>query len=143
MADDEEAGLVVTGIDYAAITIRRQGGSYMLYQSYCPNAETGGKEQRTSMVSLPSNTVYLRVQVTNRDSAQAAPGLRNTASSSRYGNATCVFSYSTDGVQFITLGPAVAARKGKWIGARVGLFAQSTATKYEYGFADFDWFRVE
>ena len=34
-------------------------------------------------------------------------------------------------------------RQGKWVGAKVGLFATGTGKSREYGYADFDWFRVE
>ena len=35
------------------------------------------------------------------------------------------------------------ARPGRWIGAKVGLFAVRTTPGGEYGYADYDWFRVE
>ncbi|MGI9069085.1 MAG: hypothetical protein ACR2HX_22115 [Pyrinomonadaceae bacterium] len=41
------------------------------------------------------------------------------------------------------MGEAFNARKGKWIGARIGIFAVGTGKTREMGYADFDWFRVE
>jgi hypothetical protein len=35
------------------------------------------------------------------------------------------------------------ARPGRWIGAKVGLFAVRSGPTSENGYADFDWFRVE
>jgi len=34
-------------------------------------------------------------------------------------------------------------KKGKWIGAKVGIFALRKGITYVTGYADFDWFRVE
>jgi len=67
----------------------------------------------SSTLPVQANTPYLRVEVTP--------------------HAICRFSTSTDGKHFTRAGPPFAARPGKWIGAKVGLF----------GRADFDWFRVE
>ena len=68
------------------------------------------------------NTFYLRVQV-----AQGA---------------VCHFSYSADGQSFVPVGEPFTAREGRWIGAKVGLFAVRTGQTREYGYADFDWFRL-
>ena len=50
---------------------------------------------------------------------------------------------STDGAAFQSLGEPFTARPGRWIGAKVGLFAVRSGRAAEYGNADFDWFRVE
>ena len=55
----------------------------------------------------------------------------------------CRFHYSTDGATFQEIGEPFAARQGRWIGAKVGLFALGSAMVREYGYADFDWFRME
>jgi hypothetical protein len=57
--------------------------------------------------------------------------------------AACRFSYSADGSNFIPLGTPFNARKGKWIGAKIGLFAIRTGRTRETGYADIDWFRIE
>jgi beta-xylosidase len=53
------------------------------------------------------------------------------------------FSYSTDGTNFTPAGESFTARAGRWIGAKVGLFAVRSGPTSENGYADFDWFRVE
>ena len=55
----------------------------------------------------------------------------------------CIFSYSIDGVEYKQLGEPFAAKKGKWIGAKVGLFALRNGKVYESGYADVDWFRID
>jgi hypothetical protein len=58
-------------------------------------------------------------------------------------DAACTFSYSNDGIVFSSIGETFTAAKGKWIGARVGLFAIRTGRVRETGYADVDWFRFE
>ena len=35
------------------------------------------------------------------------------------------------------------AKPGRWIGAKVGLFALGKQPAAEFGYADYDWFKVE
>jgi len=46
------------------------------------------------------------------------------------------------GSKFTTIGVPFVARQGRWIGAKVGIFALGGAQTRETGYADFDWFRV-
>jgi hypothetical protein len=48
-----------------------------------------------------------------------------------------------DGKLFTPLGEVFTAAAGRWIGAKVGLFATRNSAGGESGYADFDWFRVE
>jgi hypothetical protein len=54
------------------------------------------------------------------------------------------FSFSDDGETFAALGEAFQAQPGRWVGAKVGLFAQRGSERSrESGYADVDWFRIE
>ena len=57
--------------------------------------------------------------------------------------AVCNFSVSADGIEFTPVGDTFQAKPGRWIGAKVGLFAAEAAPEVEAAYADFDWFRVE
>ena len=48
-----------------------------------------------------------------------------------------------DGVAFTEIGTPFVAKPGRWIGAKVGLFALSSKPAAEFGYADYDWFKVE
>jgi hypothetical protein len=48
-----------------------------------------------------------------------------------------------DGKIFNQIGESFTARPGKWIGAKVGIFALGTGAAGERGYADFDWFRMQ
>jgi hypothetical protein len=54
----------------------------------------------------------------------------------------CHFEYSRDGRKFRPIGESFQAKKGVWIGAKVGLFSLSPNVVPSAGYADFDWFRV-
>lgn len=58
-------------------------------------------------------------------------------------NAVCTFSYSADGKVFLPVGEPFTAQKGRWIGAKVGLFAVRTGKIRETGYVDIDWFRID
>jgi beta-xylosidase len=121
--DGERAGLLIMGIDYAYLAIAMKSGSAVLTQVVCSNADRGTSEREVASAAAGSNTVYLRARVTN--------------------GAVVNFFYSTDGVAFVPLGEAFQARAGKWTGAKVGLFATREGSAREFGYADFDWFKVE
>jgi beta-xylosidase len=121
--DDEKTGLIVMGLDYAYLSVKKRPDGLYVSQTVCKDAESHAPEKESPGVPLKSNTFYLRVQVMK--------------------DAVCNFSYSADGTKFSPVGEPFTARKGKWIGAKVGLFAVRTGKTRETGYADFEWFRVE
>ncbi len=123
IAGGEKAGLIVMGTDYADITIRKTADGYQVTQSVCRNADRGAAEEETAPVALRSGEIELRVQVSD--------------------GAVCQFSYSAGGAPFVNLGEQFTARPGRWIGAKVGLFAVRSGAMGESGYADVDWFRVD
>jgi len=52
------------------------------------------------------------------------------------------FSYSFDGKEFRPIGEPFQAQPGIWIGAKMGVFAGGVTDHGEFGYADFNWFRV-
>ena len=120
-ADNERTGLIIMGLDYAYIALKRTAKGFFISQSICKDADRGTDEKETQTSAISGQTFYLRVTVNN--------GL-------------CRFSYSTDGAKFVALGEPFTPRQGRWIGAKVGIFAVGGAPTRETGYADFDWFRV-
>jgi beta-xylosidase len=121
--DDEETGLIVMGLDYAYVSVRKKPEGLFVSQTVGKEAEGGAPGKAGPGIALKSNTFYLKVKVSQ--------------------NAVCSFSYSGDGKLFLPIGESFTARKGKWIGAKVGLFAVRTGKTRETGYADVDWFRIE
>lgn len=123
-AEGEKMGLVMMGLDYAYLAATYQGGQLQLAQITCLKADKGGAETSSPPVTVPTGPpLYLRVAV--------RPGAR------------CQFSYSLDGRQFTPLGSEFAAREGKWVGAKMGVFCLSPGAAATAGYADVDWWRVE
>ena len=142
-SSDEETGLIVMGIDYAYLGLKKTDAGLVVYQSVCIDAEHGKPEIHSSEESIRTNTVYFKVKVENVLPTSSDFKIYNTAQNSKWGNAKCSFSYSVDGKYFKQIGIAFAARNGKWIGSTVGLFALRKGKTYETGYVDFDWFRIE
>jgi beta-xylosidase len=122
-ADGDKTGLLIFGSDYAYLAVQKRGEKLELSPAECKNADRGSGEVEGQPVTAPSATVYLRVHV----SAQGQ----------------CQFSYSFDNAKYSPIGAPFQAKKGAWIGAKVGLFATQKEPGAENGYVDFDWFRVE
>jgi beta-xylosidase len=123
LADGDKAGLVIFGSDYAYLAVQKRGEKLELSLTTCKNADRGGAEIGGQAVTAPSATVYLRVHVSPQ--------------------AQCQFSYSFDGTNYSPVGAPFQAKKGAWIGTKMGLFATQKEPGAENGYVDFDWFRVE
>jgi len=122
--EGERAGLVVFGSDYATLAFARRGGEHVLVQSVCKGANTGARERDIATLRAPSATLWLRARVLEGGRTE--------------------LSYSDDGNAFAAVGEPFQAQPGRWVGAKVGLFAmRSGEPAREVGYADVDWFRVE
>jgi len=121
--EGDRTGLIVMGDDYATLELAKSGNQLYLSQVVCKNADEGAEETIEERVELPSGELALRVSVEE--------------------GAVCHFGYSVDGKRFKNLGEPFTATAGRWIGAKVGLFATSTEKTNDSGYADYDWFRIE
>ncbi|RPI02628.1 MAG: hypothetical protein EHM64_13650 [Ignavibacteriae bacterium] len=89
----------------------------------CHDADKGNRETNQTDIFYHGSSIFLRVHVET--------------------DAVCRWSYSIDGKDFISVGTTFTARKGLWIGAKIGLFAVSPEKENSSGRADYDWFKVE
>ena len=116
------AGLVVMGADYAYVAVRHAGDTYVLEQVRTLDARSGAEEETVERINLGQRRdATLRAEVGERALVQ--------------------FAYSLDGVEFTPIGEPFQAQQGRWIGAKIGLFALRAAD--EPGYADFDEFRLQ
>ncbi|WP_187263727.1 glycoside hydrolase family 43 protein [Pontibacter beigongshangensis] len=119
---NERAGLIVMSDSYAHLSlVSKKDGLYLAYTKG-EKAEKGIPDKEELLGKVKSNEIYFRVDVDK--------------------GAVCQFSYSEDGSQFKLVGTPLAAKPGKWIGAKVGLFAVRQDKINDAGYADFDWFRI-
>jgi beta-xylosidase len=135
-AEGETFGLVVFGLDYAYVGVRRTAAGYAVVAALAADADRGtaGRELAPP-APLGGGPVYLRATVTNPGGDTARVQL----------------AYSTDGRRYVDAGPPFVAREGRWVGAKVGLFALAPAPAAgdvrgggarPRGHADVDYFRV-
>lgn len=127
-------GLIMMGLDYSAIVVRRVGDKFQLQRLTCFKADKGSAETTEILATLEPTAVdpvdyepaiyeslYLRLSVDD--------GLVK-------------FYYSLDGDNFIDAGSTFQMREGKWIGAKFGFVANEPSQKGVMGFLDIDWIRV-
>jgi beta-xylosidase len=120
--DGEKIGLLIMGLDYSFLSVKKQNGELYLSQVICKEADKKGVEGESESVKLKNNTFYLQVKV-------------------RKGG-ICDFFYSENGVKFIAMGSSFVAKEGKWIGAKIGFLALRNGIINDAGSVDIDWFRV-
>lgn len=120
---NDRTGLMLFGSDYAFIgLVKKDSGIFMSY-NICINAEKGMRERETIANKMNSSNVWLKMIVSK--------------------NATASFAFSEDGITFTKLPQSFTAKPGKWVGAKIGLFASSTTKTNNTGYVNVDWFRIE
>lgn len=117
----DRAGLVLMGKDYGALALVKTEHGVVLRQVLCLSADLGTIEKTMAEVPVSEDNLYLRVAVSD---------------------GSVSFSYSVDGNEFRPIGEKFTAQPGVWVGAKVGIFASGVIDHGEFGYADFDWFRV-
>ncbi len=134
----EKTGLVVMGLDYAALTVENTESGLKLSQVVCKKADKGNTEKENASVSLKKNIFYLRADIsTDGSKISKSEGGHDLV-------VKCQFYYSTDNKKFEKLGNEFQVKEGKWIGAKVGVFCTRPNIKTnDGGWADVDWFRIE
>ncbi len=120
---NEQVGLIVMGMSYAYLALESTEDGISLNYVTCLDAEHGKPEVKKEIAKLDKNSIQLRVKVSK--------------------GGVCTFSYSEDGEKFEEINESFTAIPGKWIGAKVGLFAIRNTKTNDSGFADVDWFRFK
>ena len=117
----DKTGLIIMGLDYAYIAVsKKQDGNYISL-AVCNNADKGKQETEIESKKINSNTLYLKVAVSEAG--------------------ICRFSYSEDGTAFTSFNQSFTAKPGKWVGAKIGIFSIGMAKTNDAGFSEIDWFR--
>lgn len=123
----ERGGLVMMGMDYAAVFVQRaRDGSLTLHYAHCERAMSGASEHILHSVSLPANTTDLRIRC----------GLEEGGRST--------FSWASgDSDNFDTFAETFQTVEGRWIGAKIGLFIEKGDRHGERGSLRFDYLRIK
>jgi len=132
--DGDKAGIIVMGWNYSYLSIEKKGDKVLLQQAICIDAENMSPETLTPLAEFPFCKVY------EVGSFNYMKDFYFRVHVNRGG--MCRFSYSTDGINYVDAGIEFKARQGKWIGAKVGLFAVKPHNSGNRGWIDIDWFRI-
>ena len=133
-ADGQFGGLIMMGMDYSALVVRRMGKEFQLVQMTCQGADKG---------KVQSERVLATLKPTAEDKIDYKPGihediyLRLSVSDSKVR-----FSYSQNGKTFTECGDEFRMKEGKWIGAKFGFIAAESDAKADRGWVEADWIRV-
>lgn len=161
---NESCGLVLMGLDYAALKMTDTHDGVVLQYVECAGALNGSEEKVLTEVELESaplpmpysnkymsttvppvkpvpyvaTDVFLRLKVVPRERKGNVPEL------------TATFWYSVDGKEWKQMKDpsesgktaAFIGRPGKWIGAKFGFFCNRFAKKNDSGWMQVDWVRV-
>lgn len=131
-AEESSTGLIVFGEDYAYIAIEQsKDGKLKLVQRQMKDARTS-KDLETEITAMPidQKNVFFRAKVEMLQNIEPF-------------DAKVTFYYSTDGKTFKVFGKPFKPSAGRWVGAKIGLFATGTKSISDSSYADYDWFRVE
>jgi len=145
--DGQYGGLIMMGMDYRALVLRRVGDKFQLQLITCKNADKGKPESIETIATLKPSAkdkvdyqpalhrdLYLRLHV-------SYIGGKNADGTNKH-EAAVQFAYSEDGKKYKDVGDKFTMRQGKWIGAKVGLMAAEVPGKKVRGWIDADWFRI-
>lgn len=121
--ENDRCGLLVMGNEwyYTALVNTGAGVKIAMYEGTSARCEDKTIEVESS--EFQGTTCYLQLSVNEFEIGQ--------------------FSYSTDNLKYVPIGPGFQMKKGKWIGAKVGLFCINPNILNSKGYADVDWFRFE
>ena len=134
--DGVSSGIVVMGLDYCRFGLTENDGKFTLQLAECIDAEGGAPEKVTDIASIRPDRVYEAGLNPNMESAVT---LRVKVTK----GGICRFSYSTDGRKFISVPQTFTARKGKWIGAKVGFYSVMPSDVKDRGWMDINDVAVE
>lgn len=121
--ESEEAGLVIMGLDYAYLKIKKKGTAIVISQMIGENADKKTAEKEIESITLNAKNIYLRVKITEGGNSE--------------------FSLSDDNVNFKKIGINFQIKEGKWIGAKIGFIALRDTFTNDAGYVKLDWMRFQ
>lgn len=128
LADQEQAGLVIMGGQYAYMAVRKKGNKATLV--YCEAKNEGDVREEEMQMSVP-----------------LAPGVFDVtlrfALSEEQDKTVVRMSYQMGDSSFTDTGFSFMPADHTWVGAKIGLFSLSLDNEEGHGYADFEYIKVE
>lgn len=127
-------GIIMMGLDYSALVVKRVGNEFELQQITCHMADKKGEEEVKVLATLKPTSV---------DKIDYQPAIHESVYMRMVVKAGKMqFFFSKDGKKYEQVGDEFTMREGKWIGAKIGMVAKEPGGKANRGLIDVDWFRV-
>ena len=127
-------GIIMMGLDYSALVVKRVGNEFELQQITCHMADKKGEEEVKVLATLKPTSV---------DKIDYQPAIHESVYMRMVVKAGKMqFFFSKDGKKYEQVGDEFTMREGKWIGAKIGMVAKEPVGKANRGWIDVDWFRV-
>ena len=131
---NQTGGLLMMGLDYSGLVVKRVGNDFQLLQISCKSADKGKPQTEQLIATLKPTAV---------DQIDYQPGTHiDIYMRMSVNDGKMRFSYSLDGKKYTKCGTEFTMREGKWIGAKIGFVAYEPGQKTNRGWIDADWFRV-
>lgn len=131
---NQTGGLLMMGLDYSGLVVKRVGNDFQLLQISCKSADKGKPQTEQLIATLKPTAV---------DQIDYQPGTHiDIYMRMSVNDGKMHFSYSLDGKKYTKCGTEFTMREGKWIGAKIGFVAYEPGQKTNRGWIDVDWFRV-
>ncbi len=133
-ADGQFGGLLMMGLDYSALVVRRVGQEFQLVQMTCKAADKGKAQTENIIATL---------KPTATDKTEYKPGIHEDIYlRMKVKNSELQFSWSQNGKKYQDCGDVFRMKEGKWIGAKFGFVAADTNPNSDRGWVEADWIRV-
>ena len=131
---NQTGGMLMMGLDYSGLVVKRVGNDFQLLQISCKSADKGKPQTEQLIATLKPTAV---------DQIDYQPGTHiDIYMRMSVNDGKMHFSYSLDGKKYTKCGTEFTMREGKWIGAKIGFVAYEPGQKTNRGWIDADWFRV-
>ena len=133
-ADGQFGGLIMMGLDYSALVVKRVGKEFQLVQMTCKAADKGKQQTEALLETL---------KPTAEDKTTYKPGIHEDIYLRMYvDDSKMRFAWSSDGKKFRSCGDEFRMREGKWIGAKFGFVSAETDASCDRGWVEADWIRI-
>lgn len=126
-------GLIMMGLDYSALVVKRVGDEFHLLQL------TNTSDKRNAH----GEELIATLKPTESDRIDYQPAIHETIYLRMVvDHGKCRFFYSLNGKTYKVAGTEFQMKEGKWIGAKMGFVCEEPAGNTNRGWIDIDWFRV-
>lgn len=131
---NQMGGIIMMGLDYSALVVKRRGDEFDLMRLTCIAADKGNAQVEEIITTL---------KPTFADKTDYQPAIHEDIYLRMVVNdGKCRFLYSQNGSTYQEAGREFTMKEGKWIGAKIGFIAVEPSGKSNRGWVDADWFRI-